>query len=43
MGDDLQYPLSLVIVAGMTAGTIVSLFFVPMVYYAIYAGKEGGR
>lgn len=40
MGDDLQYPMSLVIIAGMVIGTIVSLLFVPMVYYEIYHSKE---
>ena len=40
MGADLQFPMSLVIVAGMTVGTLVSLFFVPMVYYTIYCRKE---
>lgn len=36
MGDDLQYPMSLVIIAGMTVGTLVSLFVLPALYYAIY-------
>ena len=40
MGADLQYPLSLVIIAGMTVGTLVSLFIVPALYYSVYAGKE---
>ena len=40
MGDDLQYPMSLVIIAGMVIGTIVSLLFVPMVYYEIYRREE---
>lgn len=40
MGDDLQYPMSLVIIAGMTIGTAVSLFFVPAIYYEIYRRKE---
>ncbi len=39
MGDDLQYPMSLVIIAGMTAGTLISLFFVPVVYYEVYKRK----
>ena len=39
MGDDLQYPMALVIVVGMTVGTLVSLFFVPAVYAAIYRKK----
>ena len=40
MGDDLQYPMSLVIIAGMVVGTTVSLLFVPMVYYEIYRHTE---
>lgn len=37
MGNDLQYPMALVIIIGMTIGTLVSLFFVPAVYSAIYS------
>lgn len=40
IGADLQYPMSLVIIAGMTMGTLVSLFIVPALYYSIYARKE---
>lgn len=36
MGDDLQYPMAIVIIVGMTAGTLVSLFFVPTLYSFIY-------
>lgn len=36
MGADLQYPMALVIIVGMTVGTLVSLFYVPAVYAAIY-------
>ena len=36
MGSDLQYPLSLSIIIGMSVGTIVSLFFIPLIYYIIY-------
>lgn len=36
MGSDLQYPLSLSIIIGMTVGTLISLFFVPLIYYVIY-------
>ena len=36
MGADLQYPMSLVIIAGMTVGTLVSLFLVPALYFSIY-------
>ena len=39
MGDDLQYPMALVIVVGMTIGTLVSLFYVPALYDAIYRRK----
>ncbi len=40
MGDDLQFPISIVIIAGMTAGTLVSLFFVPVLYYEIYRKRK---
>ena len=40
MGADLQYPMSLVIVAGMTVGTLVSLFVVPVLYEIIYRGRR---
>ena len=36
MGSDLQYPLSLALISGMIAGTFVSIFFVPLCYYAIH-------
>ncbi len=36
MGSDLQYPLSLSIIIGMSVGTIISLFFIPLLYYVIY-------
>lgn len=39
MGSALQYPLSLTLVVGMIVGTLVSLFFVPLVYYVIYRKK----
>ena len=39
MGDDLQYPMSVVIIAGMLVGTLVSLFLVPALYAAIYRRK----
>lgn len=40
MGADLQYPMSLVIIAGMVLGTLVSLFLVPALYYGVYAGRQ---
>lgn len=39
MGSDLQYPMAVVIVVGMIVGTLVSLFYVPAVYAAIYRRK----
>ena len=36
MGSDLQYPLSLTIIIGMCVGTMISLFFIPLIYYIIY-------
>ncbi len=40
MGDDLQYPMSIVIIVGMTVGTLVSLFVLPALYYSIYNRKK---
>lgn len=40
MGDDLQYPMSLVIIGGMIIGTMVSVYFVPIVYYEIYKPRK---
>ena len=39
MGSDLQYPLSVAIIAGMTIGTLISIFFVSLIYYSIYKRK----
>ena len=36
MGSDLQFPMSLVIISGMTVGTLVSVLFIPLAYYEIY-------
>lgn len=36
MGSDLQYPLSLAVIGGMVVGTLVSVFFVPLIYFEIY-------
>lgn len=36
MWSALQFPLSFAIIVGMMAGTLVSLFFVPLVYYLLY-------
>lgn len=40
IGSSLQYPLSLTLVVGMTIGTLVSIFIVPMLYYQIYRVSE---
>jgi multidrug efflux pump subunit AcrB len=40
MGADLQYPMALVVIVGMAAGTLVSLFYVPTVYAAIYRNRR---
>lgn len=39
MGDDLQFPMALVIIVGMTVGTFVSLFIIPTIYAAIYSRR----
>lgn len=40
LGADLQFPLSLAIIGGMSVGTIVSVYFIPLAYYYIYRKKE---
>lgn len=35
MGAELQKPLALAIIGGMTLGTLVSLFFIPIMYYLL--------
>ena len=40
MGADLEYPLSLALIGGMILGTLVSIFFIPLVYYQIYKPKS---
>ncbi len=40
MGAALQFPMSLTLIAGMIIGTLVSLFFVPMLYYVIYRKQK---
>ena len=36
MGDDLQFPMAVVIVVGMSIGTLVSLFLLPALYSLVY-------
>ena len=40
LGSAIQYPLTITLITGMIVGTIISLFFVPMVYYLIYRHKK---
>jgi multidrug efflux pump subunit AcrB len=40
MGAAMQYPLSLTLIVGMVAGTLVSLYFVPLVYYLVYKNLD---
>ena len=40
MGSDLQFPMSLVIISGMTVGTLVSVLFIPLAYYEIYRPRR---
>ncbi len=40
VGADMQFPLSLAILIGMIVGTLVSIFYVPLIYYVIYRKKE---
>jgi multidrug efflux pump subunit AcrB len=39
LGAELQKPLALSLIGGMMVGTIVSLLFVPLCYYALMKGK----
>ena len=41
LGADLQKPLALAVIGGMTVGTMVSLYLVPLIYY--YFGKLSGK
>ena len=40
MGSALQYPLSLTLVVGMTVGTAVSIFIVPLIYFRVYEKRS---
>lgn len=40
MGSELQKPFSFALIGGMLVGTIVSLYFVPLVYWWIYRKTE---
>ncbi len=40
LGVELQLPLALAIIGGMIIGTIVSLYFIPLLYFIIYSFKK---
>jgi len=40
MGSELQRPMALALIGGMSLGTVVSLFFIPLAYWYIYRGRE---
>jgi multidrug efflux pump subunit AcrB len=39
MGSELQRPMALALIGGMSLGTVVSLFFIPLAYWYIYRRK----
>ena len=41
LGSELQKPLALTVIGGMSLGTFVSLYFIPLAFWAIY--REGRR
>ncbi|MGI6323064.1 MAG: efflux RND transporter permease subunit [Bacteroidales bacterium] len=43
MGSELQRPMALALMGGMSLGTVVSLFFIPLAYWYIYRGSEKQR
>lgn len=40
LGSELQQPLALTLIGGMVVGLLVSLFFLPIVYWTVYRKKE---
>ncbi|HUH19549.1 efflux RND transporter permease subunit [Albibacterium sp.] len=40
LGSELQKPLALALIGGMLIGMLVSLFFVPLIYWLIYKKEE---
>ena len=38
IGSELQRPMALALIGGMSLGTVVSLFFIPLAYWYIYKG-----
>lgn len=43
LGSELQKPLAIAMIGTMVVGMLVSLFVVPLVYWAIYGKSEAGR
>jgi multidrug efflux pump subunit AcrB len=41
LGSELQRPMALALIGGMSLGTFVSLFFIPLAYWFIYRRTEG--
>ncbi|WP_298652583.1 efflux RND transporter permease subunit [uncultured Proteiniphilum sp.] len=41
MGSELQKPLAITMISTMIIGTFVSVFFIPLLYWAIYRKSEG--
>lgn len=39
IGSELQRPMALALIGGMSLGTVVSLFFIPLAYWYIYKGS----
>ncbi len=39
IGSELQRPMALALIGGMSLGTVVSLFFIPLAYWYIYKAK----
>lgn len=42
MGSELQQPLALTVIGGMTLGTFVSLYFIPLCYYYLNKNRTNG-
>lgn len=43
LGSELQKPLAIAMISAMTIGTIVSIFLIPLLYWAIYRKKDSSK
>jgi multidrug efflux pump subunit AcrB len=43
MCTELQRPMSWALIGGMSLGTVVSLFFIPLAYWFIYRSKKTNK